>query len=343
MTPTVDLTAVYALAEGLALVRRDASTVQIGTEPPRRCLLADAPHGAFEVLRALDGRVALGEAIRRSGAPTGAEIGAGDGCGTDRWRQIFADLIAAEFLVPAGRSDRDEPDLRGERLTVVHRYGAAAAERIMRSRSDAMVVVEGSGAPAALIADLLAAAGIGRVHLPPSPLRAEQRRGGVLPTEFGAPSPSSTVRPYAPAPQMHPTAVVLTGADALDPGRAAELVAAVVPHLAVRIGPGAATVGPLVLPGCSACLNCVTRHRIDADPHWPSVAAAARTGGAGAARVTVHLAAVAAAQQVLELIDGVNLPGTVGASVEHRVGSTLPRRRRWSMHPDCRCASLARR
>lgn len=44
------------------------------------------------------------------------------------------------------------------------------------------------------------------------------------------------------------------------------------PHLAIVFGERSATVGPLVLPGVTACLRCRDLQRRDADPAWPTIA-----------------------------------------------------------------------
>ena len=42
-----------------------------------------------------------------------------------------------------------------------------------------------------------------------------------------------------------------------------------IPHLPVSFEPGRVTVGPLVVPGSSACLACRDAHATDRDPAWP--------------------------------------------------------------------------
>lgn len=41
------------------------------------------------------------------------------------------------------------------------------------------------------------------------------------------------------------------------------------PHLPVSFEPGRVTIGPLVIPGASACLACRDAHATDLDPAWP--------------------------------------------------------------------------
>lgn len=315
----IDATLDYTLAPGVAVIPRNPTTVQIGTEASRRILVADAPACAPEVLAGLDGSVPLAAAVSRAGGRL------------PDWLPLFADLAAAGLLVPASSRPHLAPRLRAERLTLIERHGVATADRLLTARSDAVVVVEGAGALADAAAEFFVAAGIGHVHRPT----------GAAPMTMSLTASTAPVRPYPPAPQIRPSAVLLT--DVRCSGRAAELVAAVVPHLAAQAGPARAVVGPLVLPGRSACLNCVDRHRTDADPDWPRIAAAARRQPPDATPLAVHATAVLAVEQILELIDGLRRPEAVGATIERRPGSLYPRRRPWPRHPDCRCTWVARR
>lgn len=68
-----------------------------------------------------------------------------------------------------------------------------------------------------------------------------------------------------------PTIVV---ADRLvDPRLAASLMAADTVHVPIELSGDRVTVGPVVIPGATACLACRQAHRTDADPRWPLVAA----------------------------------------------------------------------
>lgn len=48
----------------------------------------------------------------------------------------------------------------------------------------------------------------------------------------------------------------------------AEAVRHRIPHLTVRVDEGVVRIGPFVVPGVSACLDCEDLHRIDWDPTW---------------------------------------------------------------------------
>jgi hypothetical protein len=343
MAGAVDFDAHYTLPPDLRIVQRDATTIQIGTEQPRRTLLVDAPTGATAVLGRLTGAVSAGEAITTSeGDPL-------------IWRSVLEALLGAGLLVPALRQRPRPPHLSGERLSLIHRHGAAAADRLLDARSDALVVVDGSGPVADAVTALLAASGIGHVHHRAGAAAARAGRRGrstlAAPDSSGSgPLPvqqdpawraAPDVRVHRPAPQMPPSVVVLASDTPPDPSRAAELVTSLIPHLAVQVSQARVIVGPLVLPGRSACLNCVDRHRTDADAGWPAVARALREDPVPVAALAVQAAGELATGQVLDLVDGLRCPATVGASIERPAGTFDVYRRGWSPHPDCGCRLLS--
>lgn len=325
MTATVDLRATYTIPGDLPIVRRGDSTLQIGTEPPRRMMLLDAPAEAAEVLARFDGATSADEAVARSAGDRAA------------WRSLLAAMLAAGMLLPVGRGAAAVPaHLRGEHLSLIHRFGAAAADRLLGARGDAVVVLEGEGPVAGATAAILAGCGVGHVYHDGRGSRAAGRT--ARPPAWAAPP---DVRVHRPAPQVPPSVVVLAGRTAPDPARAAQLVTSLIPHLAVSVSPARVVVGPLVLPGRSCCLNCIDRHRTDADPGWPAVARALRELAILPGALATQVAAELAAGQVLDLLDGQHRPDTVNASVERILGSPQVRRRRWPVHPDCGCHLLS--
>jgi hypothetical protein len=333
MTAPVDLTRSYLLSPDLMVIERDATTIQIGTERPRRILLVDAPPRAAAVLDRLDGTRSVAETIAENGGDPLV------------WRTLLQALHAADMLVSASRPAPGRPRPTGERAALTHRYGAAAADRMLTARSDAVVVVDGSGPAAPMLASLLATAGIGHVH-PRAPRQGEPRQrydraAKIAPTRPPAEwrSPPD-LRVHRPAPQVRPTVVVLTSGPPPDAARAAELVTLQVPHLPVGITQARILVGPLVLPGRSACLNCLDRYRLEADPGWSTVARRLRDAPVAAAAVPVATAAGLAAEQVLDLVDGLRRPAAVNTTLERRIGQVGMRRRHWRTHPECGCRLL---
>lgn len=339
----------YALAPDLAVVSRGPGAVQLGTEPSRRVLVTGLPAGAIAVLRRLRAPVTLGEASHLFGGAPG-------------WHTLLTRLIAAGFLVPvgggAGARGTDPASLfTPERLTLIHQHGPEHAGRLLAQRADAVVVIEGWDAVAAALGDLLGTSGIGRVYRPArvgvhprsaSGPVANPRAGDTVTSGSSVDDPRppavvpqrapSTVRHHHPPSHTPPDLVVLAGARQADRGRAAALVAAMVPHLAVRAGTPRGIVGPLVLPGRSACLNCLDRHRTDRDPDWRAIAATAPY--APPTSLMTQSVAALAARQVLDWIDGMHRPASVDATLECDADRLGPARRSWPQHPGCGCRLL---
>jgi hypothetical protein len=326
MATALDFSARYRLSPDLAVVRRNGTTIQIGTEAPRRVILAHVPPHAHDVLMHLGDAECLADAIERLG---------GD---ARHWRQLFHRLSADKLLEPADRTGPFQPHLTGEWMTLIHRLGRAGADRVLQARADATVVIEGAGLVADIVGAVLDSAGIGAVYQWPGPGAAGG--GGADPREHAGADGrvARRVRYHRPASQIRPTVVVLAGSLAPAAGRTAALVSAVVPHLPVHVTSARLVVGPLVLPGRSACTNCIDRHRRDADPEWSAIDAAAPLRPSA---LLAHAAATLAATQVLDLVDTVRRPDAIGATIEQAAGSSYPQRRVWSVHDACRCRQIA--
>jgi hypothetical protein len=312
--PPIDWKQAYVLAPGVRVVLRGPTTVQVGLEPPRSVLVHDAPPGADDVLRRLDGRIPLEAAIRGRQSPL------------ILWDAMLRGLVEAGLVIRTTEPVRHPPHLLAVRVALVHRHGSAMADVILTRRTDSLVVVDGAGEVAPMIAELLVASGVGQVHL-----RAGRRPGSRVPTS------RALVRTQDPAPQLAPSVVVLADDAAHNRITAAHLLFELIPHLPVLTGASRAVAGPLVLPGRSACLACLDRRRQEADPGWPTIADALRTDGPGPPPLLAAAASVLAAEQVLDHIDGVDRPRTVDATLEWRTGSPTARRRSWTPHPDCPC------
>mgnify|MGYP001152646530 CR=1 FL=1 len=121
----------------------------------------------------------------------------------------------------------------------------------------------------------------------------------------------------------------------LDPRRAARLMRADVTHLPVELAGDRVHVGPLIVPGRTACAACLHAHRADADPQWPLLAAQllgrepVRTGPA-----LLVEAALLSARLLRE-----SSPAPADASATLSVGlSAAHARRTWHAHrPHARC------
>ena len=114
-------------------------------------------------------------------------------------------------------------------------------------------------------------------------------------------------------------------------------VGAGVPHLLVWTRAGVPRVGPLVVPGVTACLRCLDAHDAEDDPRWPLLLEqAADQPAAPADPVLAALAVAWAARDVRTLARG-GRPSTWSAVVGVD-GDGAPSRRSLRRHPCCGCA-----
>ena len=178
---------------------------------------------------------------------------------------------------------------------------------------------------------------------PPLPSRpdvgsgaAVKAAGAVLTAHLARVAPDARVR--APAAHLRVTLTVLAGDGPPAPSLAAELIGRRLPHLSVRAGLVHAVVGPLVLPGRSSCLLCALRHRTELDSGRAEVEQGMRRDVLVPPAQLVAAASMLAVNEALDHLDGLTVPTTVDGTVEWRIGSLVPRRRSWSVHPDCGCA-----
>lgn len=139
------------------------------------------------------------------------------------------------------------------------------------------------------------------------------------------------------------TLAVLVAAHVPSPVTAARWLGRNVPHLPVIFGDETVEVGPLVRPGETACLHCVTRHRLDDDPSWAAVAAQLAVGrhpvAAAANPLLVHAAVVEVLRTFTALHAG-RASERDGVSVRLRANGAEVSERRWSPHPGCSCRAL---
>jgi bacteriocin biosynthesis cyclodehydratase domain-containing protein len=115
-----------------------------------------------------------------------------------------------------------------------------------------------------------------------------------------------------------------------------------VPHLAASASEAIGVVGPLVLPGRSACLRCLDLTRAERDPAWPLILAqlAGQSGADPLACDTVlatMVAAQAAAQALAFLDQGGPGPAVINGTLELVLPGWQWRRRSWPAHPRCGC------
>ena len=136
---------------------------------------------------------------------------------------------------------------------------------------------------------------------------------------------------------------MLTDVQVVPPRRRSELHLTGTPHLQVRMRDGIGVAGPLVLPGRSACLSCLDRHRTEHDPGWPGMALllAERTGR-GDPACAAATAALGTAQALLALDGAGTTPSACEATLEIDVRTGVSARREWTPHPSCPCGAPRR-
>jgi bacteriocin biosynthesis cyclodehydratase domain-containing protein len=129
------------------------------------------------------------------------------------------------------------------------------------------------------------------------------------------------------------------------PERAAELHRMRRPHLVVTAAEAIGIVGPLVLPGSTACLHCLDTARAEHDPAWPLVLAQATGRDAEPPACDPILAAAVAAQAAAVVVAVADRAPLAATAANGTLELVLPawqwRRRSWLPHAACSCGSSA--
>ncbi|MFE3324827.1 ThiF family adenylyltransferase [Streptomyces sp. NPDC059176] len=261
--------------------------------------------------------------------------------------------------------DRLRPDLAS--LSVVHGEPGAGMRRLA-ARGSVRIQVRGAGRVGAAIAAVLSASGVGNVQVmdggcvepwdvAPGGLPSGAvggRRDAAARQLVRRSAPDGTSR-WVRAPDGVPTEeepplslVIVAPRDgfaayAPDPSTTEGWLATGTPHLFAGVAEATGVVGPLVLPGGTACAGCLGLARADRDPAWPRMTAQWRSGrrSAGAAPCDLSLAtAVAgmAAAHALSFLDG-ELPATTGVRWEASLPLLDWRFEHIRAHRDCTCGA----
>ena len=133
-----------------------------------------------------------------------------------------------------------------------------------------------------------------------------------------------------------PTLTVLLSAGPAPRPRADELLRHGRPHLVVAGSPTGWTVGPLVVPGLTACLRCVDATLAERDPRRGVVLAQQPPVSPALLDPVERIAALAlAAQEAVAFVDG-DAPAVWSATLS--LGAGVPELVSWRRHPHCGCA-----
>ena len=224
------------------MIWRDPSSLQIGVE-----------HVHAVVERVTTGQAAFLAAV---------SAGRGDGG-------------VAAVVAQVGCDPAEAAELVGALGSVV--LADAAAELDQRRRP--VVRLAGRGPLADEVGRLLESASLGvlledreSAAAAPGAAHVLQRRAGEMPSSAAT---SSRARRAARRPQPARDTVhvgVLVGGLVPDPVVSAEWLRRDVPHLLVRVGDRSVRVGPVVVPGVTACARCLHLHDGDRDSAWPALA-----------------------------------------------------------------------
>ncbi|MFF0427314.1 TOMM precursor leader peptide-binding protein [Streptomyces sp. NPDC004520] len=342
---------------------RSLRSVQFGVAPAHAVVLGPVDQATGAVLGLLDGT--RGTALLRAEARA---LGLPDG----RLDALLGRLESAGLLTDAGsgRPGKAGPSagavdvaldpLRADlaSLSVVHPEPERAA-RTLTARRALRVQVRGAGRVGATVAALLAAAGVGSVEvLDSGRVDPWETAPGGLPAEAVGERRATAARrlvgrwtrergsgeaPREPGLSL----VVVTPRDGLgayvpDPVPAEPWITTGTPHLYAGVLEATGTVGPLVLPGGTACARCLQEERTDRDPLTPRLLAQWRSGAPhplpacdlGLATAVAGLAAAHA----LAFLDG-DLPASTGTRWETSLPLLEWRAERLRPHPACPCGA----
>jgi len=234
-------------------------------------------------------------------------------------------------------------------VSLARQDGDGGARTLARRRA-AYIRIRGTGRIAAAIRSILVTAGIGDVSggidpesQPSRPDPTTAARGSIARTP-PRPSRKAGARPPARPPMVGPPLpdlAVLIGQP--DPELSTALMSDRTPHLVASASEAIGVVGPLVVPGRTACLRCLDLHRTDRDPAWPLILAqlAGRQPVPLACDAPLAVAVAAqAASQALAFVDSAAAPDAVAnGTLELVLPGWQWRRRTWPPHERCSCGT----
>lgn len=325
------------LRPGLELFDRAPGEIQIGLDPRHAMVASGLPSDLVAAMHRLDGVLRSKELLGLAKSEHREQL-----------RDLLTELTRVGLVVEAwpGHSR-----VAGEVGLWSLRAGTRQRETFDQW-AHSCVVLHGNGRLTIAIAALLAASGVGQVHVEANGTVTEQDTGsGYLDSDIGLPRQAAAaaainrVNPATktrkPSSDRQPELAVL--ADAIVP--APELVRLLmqegVPHLPVRVRDGLGIVGPLVYPGRSSCLGCADLHRKALDPKWPTVAGqlAGRSQHADLGSVQVT-ASMAVGQALRALCPPRSRPPAWNSTIEIDVYEGRVDHRPWPPNPSCSCGAL---
>jgi hypothetical protein len=255
--------------------------------------------------------------------------------------------------LPGYLLERIAPELACAALAYGHGDGGAV---VLARRRAAFARVYGGGRIGACVATFLAASGVAWVSCVDTHavLPADITPGGLGLADVGSGRSAGVARAVhrvarevrtADDARRLPDLAVLTGRP--DPVLLDELMRHRVPHLVAHADEAIGVVGPLVVPGLTACVRCLDLSKAARDPAWPRILAQA--GGAGG-QLTVPQAcdtvlgaatAALATAQALAVIDRAGEPAAANGTLDLVLPDWQWQRRAWPAHPACTCGAAS--
>lgn len=321
------------LHPALTCVWRDPSTIQIGVGVDDAVVLGGLSQVAVTVIKAMDGTRNLEQL---------ADIAMTSGGSRAVAHQLVETLVTADVLVNGDQCDSDTLDPDSATAALLTRT-PDAGKGTMQARRARRVDVRGAGRVGAMVARLLAAAGIGEVNVEDSAITttADVSPGGLDAADVGKRRDRAVrdqIRGRIAAESFAAPDLVVFALDGAHPDTD-DVIRTATAHMLVTVVETTGFVGPLVVPGESPCLRCVDLHRTDRDPGWPLVVDQYSHRPPPSPACDIALATTVAglaASQIVAHLDGFPVT-TVGGTIEISLPAGLPRRRTWHPHPACGC------
>lgn len=314
--PTLEVLPYPRLRPFTPVLRRSPDTVQVGLEGAA-ALMVLSTEPVEKVLALLDGRHHLSD-IHRAAARleiTAARV--------NSWLHYLADA----GLV----SDAAQPDL------------------VARPLTGCQIRLVGAGHLGRPVAEALLTAGVSLLHVtderPVDPqlyptagtaaTMAEALRGTL--TE-GSDEVVRVTNHWSKPEHVQQDLTVLA-CDAPEPDRVItdHLIRTDQPHLLLRSLGAGAVVGPLVIPGDTACLRCTDLTRRSRDRDWPLLMTRLSRVAIPPPPIAAAWGASMAATQVIAQLQGFTAQ-TRNATMEISAPDYQLRVRNWPQHPGCGCA-----
>lgn len=337
-----------ALKPGLRPVWRNRDTVQFGVDS-RRAIALTGMRGGAALLGLLDGSRDHAQVLAAAD-----DLGISPAAADRVIALLTSGGVLHDFPVGTYRTlphhlrSRLAPELATAALA--HGDGDGGARTLAR-RLGACVRVEGMSRAGLCVASLLTASGIGLVVTTgkaPGTSGGPEPPGSVLPAGAGdVQVPLPRAPDESPAPvrlprgerRRRPDLVVL--ADTYCRELPDSLVRDRIPHLAASASEAIGVIGPLVLPGQTACLRCLDLARAERDPAWPLILAQLRSSAIDPPACDAVLAAAVAAQVAGQALSFIDRAAPASAVHNGTLELVLPdwrwRRRTWQQHHRCSC------